>query len=64
MKSTFNFLMGCGFTEKEAHKYTKGVMKNNTSLVNELRYRLVIKFGVKDGKELYDKLVCGVCGQV
>lgn len=49
-------LESCGFTYSESAKYTKAILKKQILTLKELQYRLIIKFGVHKGKELYNQI--------
>lgn len=57
IENTKKTLSCCGFTTKEVDKYTDGIKCNNDSILNELRYRLTIKFGSLRGRELFDGIM-------
>ena len=57
IENTKKTLSYCGFTTKEVDRYTDGIKCNNDSILNELKYRLTIKFGSLRGRELFDNIM-------
>lgn len=49
-------LIHFGFSVDDSSKYYEAILKKDTDVLNELQSRLVIKFGVDNGEDMYKEL--------
>ena len=49
-------LINFGFSVDDSSKYYEAILSNDTDILNELQYRLMVKLGTENGRKAYRKL--------